>query len=144
MYLLIFHVVLNNILLCVYFIVSDLYSDCFIPINCFSFSLITYNNVLCVRSILLGVLTLNLYQWFLLLFHQTQSISTTYIELKSNGSTRTNMPLSNCALFCPLLPLQDYLLQGWYSSSTLYFCWAFYHIITVNFATPCFCSRKQW
>ncbi len=83
--------------------------------------LIIYNNLLHVRSILLCVLIINLYQCFLsLLFHQIWSIFTNYIELESNGSNRTNMPLPTCALFCPLLPLQDYLLQGCYSSFSLY------------------------
>ncbi len=27
----------------------------------------------------------------------------------------------SCSFFCPVLPLQDYLLQGWYSSFYLYF-----------------------
>jgi hypothetical protein len=80
-----------------------------------------YNNLLHVRSNILGVLTQNLYQRYSLLFHQIQCISTNYIELKSNGSTRNNMPMPTCSLFCPLLPLQDYLLQGWYSSFPLYF-----------------------
>ncbi len=80
-----------------------------------------YDNLLHVGSIILGVLTQNLYQHFLLLFHQIKCISTNYIEIKYNGSTRTNMPMPTCSLFCPLLPLQDYLLQGWYSYFSLYF-----------------------
>jgi hypothetical protein len=80
-----------------------------------------HNNLLRVRSIILCVFIQKLYQSCLLLFHQIQCISTNYIELKSNGSTRTNMPMPTCSLFCPSLPLQDYLLQGWYSSFSLYF-----------------------
>ncbi len=78
------------------------------------------NNLMHVRSIILGVFTQNLYQSCSLLFHLIQYISTYYIQLKSNGSTRTNMPMPTCSLFCPSLPLQDYLLQGWYSSFSLY------------------------
>jgi hypothetical protein len=80
-----------------------------------------HNNLLCITSIILGVFTLNQDQSRLLLFHQIQYISTYYIELKSNGSIRTNMPMPTCSLFCPLLPLQDYLMQGWYSSFSLYY-----------------------
>jgi hypothetical protein len=109
-----------TILIVLYCIVSDSCSDCFIPINCI-FLLMIFNNLLRIRSIILGVLTQNLYQQCLLLFHQIQRIATNYIELKSNVSTRTNKPMPTCSLFCPLLPLQDYLLQGWYSSFSLYF-----------------------
>jgi hypothetical protein len=121
-----------------------LYSDRFIPINCFSYFLIIYNNLLCVRSILLRVLTESVSTVFLLLFHQTQSISTNYIELKSNESTRTNMPLPTCALFCPLLPLQDCLLQGWYSSFSTYSLLGFlpHHHCSCRYHP--FCSHKQW
>jgi hypothetical protein len=78
--------------------------------------LIIYNILLGVRFIILGDLNRTCINSFLLLFHQRQSISTNYIEPKSNGSTRTNMPMPTCPLCCPLLPLQDYLLQGWFSS----------------------------
>jgi hypothetical protein len=80
-----------------------------------------HSDFLRVRSIVLGIFTWNLYQCFSLLFHQIQSISTNYTKLKSNRSTRTNMPMPTCSLCCTLLPLQDYLLQGWYSSFSLYF-----------------------
>ncbi len=105
--------VLNNILLKLYFTGSDSYSDCFIPINCIFFLLMICIDLMRVRSIILCLFTQNLYQSCTLLFHQIQCFSTYYIELKSNGSTRTNMPMPTCSLFCPLLPLQDYLLQGW-------------------------------
>jgi hypothetical protein len=54
------------------------------------------------------------------------------------------MPLPTCAPFCPLFPLQDYLLQGWYSSFSLYFLLGFLPHHHCSFATPCFCSRKKW
>jgi hypothetical protein len=63
-----------------------------------------YNNLLHVRPITLGVLTQNISMLLVIVSSDIRyNVFLLITELKSNGSTRTNMPMPTCSLFCPLL-----------------------------------------